>query len=1043
METTGATTGSSLNVLCGDLAELCSRHPLREKWLFAPNLRTGYQWIESVARAGTPVLNLRVKTMLSAALEAASPLMKERGLSFLKREQVTVLVFILFRRLADRGKGYLASLAPTIPLARRLGSTLLELRLAGIEDLAGREWLPGSDEKREELDVLLREYGRMLRKNGLVDTPEAFRLAAEAVGTRGVEGIFPAETLFLLPREMQEGMSRREREFWLSLPRERRRLLRDDSAGGEREMRGDLSLLRFLQDPSRAPLPRADGGVEIFSAVGEVNEVREILRRCLSRRIPLDQVELVYTDSSTYPSLVHEELCRLFPDRDELPATFHEGLPVLASRPGRAVAGWLSWIRRDFDLSTLAEMIEDELLDVGGDVSPSLLAAVLRSLPVAGGGERYLPALEARLSSLARENTPLTDLEEPGEGPPGFVETEAEALHILSSVVSKLLSLSSGPGDPRSFLRSALLFLEEAAACRGPLDEYALRSLQESLEEMDSFLARTGLEDIDAPSWLEDRIRSLRIMGEGPRPGRLHVAPLPLGGHSGRPHVFLVGMDEERFPGSFLQDPFLLDDEREVLSSDLPTSRRLRVRKRRDLVSFFSRLRGSITISYPRRDIAGDRVLLPSGTLFSAWRIITGKREGLLEEMIKDLSPPAGFDPGTEDRCLDETDWWIRRLLAGRASDDTELLRRRYPHLERGGEAARNRESGRFTVHDGFVPRAGRDLDPTRPGGTVLSARRLEMLATCPLAYFLRYVLETAPPEEFLPDPYRWLTPSESGSLLHDVFRKFLRRLMREGRRPSAEEGQAALINEILDEELRKREAVKPCPSPEIRKREEEELRTACLVFLMEEEKLDWEGRRLLFLELVAGLPPVGEGNEADSPHPATVRLPNGLTFRLRGAVDRVDLVKADGKEGLVLCDYKTGSSRRFDPSDPFRQGRFLQGVLYPLIVDHCTSSLQEVPPVLSFAYFFPGRREHGTRLEWRVSRLEEGLRILENLVEMLRRGCFPFTDDHDDVEDARYRPFLAAFGDPRRTARQVKRKLCEAENVDLQPFRALRGYEK
>ena len=57
--------------------------------------------------------------------------------------------------------------------------------------------------------------------------------------------------------------------------------------------------------------------------------------------------------------------------------------------------------------------------------------------------------------------------------------------------------------------------------------------------------------------------------GLGPRGGCLHVAHVLAGGHSGRPHTFIVGLDDGRFPGVGLQDPILLDEERRA-SPDLP-----------------------------------------------------------------------------------------------------------------------------------------------------------------------------------------------------------------------------------------------------------------------------------------------------------------------------------------------------------------------------------------------------------------------------------------------------------------------------------------
>ncbi len=44
----------------------------------------------------------------------------------------------------------------------------------------------------------------------------------------------------------------------------------------------DASLLAWILQPAEAPKARQDGSAEIFHAVGECNEIREVLRRAVS-----------------------------------------------------------------------------------------------------------------------------------------------------------------------------------------------------------------------------------------------------------------------------------------------------------------------------------------------------------------------------------------------------------------------------------------------------------------------------------------------------------------------------------------------------------------------------------------------------------------------------------------------------------------------------------------------------------------------------------------------------------------------------------------
>ena len=112
----------------------------------------------------------------------------------------------------------------------------------------------------------------------------------------------------LLPEDFD--VSGMESQLLAALPAKQRIRLRVDQPGSlpaaEKESLADAHLLRWLPSPADAPAPASDGSARIFRAVGEVNEVRGVLRRCLSERIPLDEVEVLCTDVATYVPLFYE-----------------------------------------------------------------------------------------------------------------------------------------------------------------------------------------------------------------------------------------------------------------------------------------------------------------------------------------------------------------------------------------------------------------------------------------------------------------------------------------------------------------------------------------------------------------------------------------------------------------------------------------------------------------------------------------------------------------------------------------------------------------
>ena len=193
-------------------------------------------------------------------------------------------------------------------------------------------------------------------------------------------------------------------------------------------------MLRWLPRPGDAPPPVGDGTVEFFHAVGEVNEVREVLRRVAAAEVQLDDVELLHTDVETYVSLIYETLAALVPDAgglgDDLPVTFADGIPVRFFRPGRLLAAWVRWICEDYPQSRLVGMVREGLLAMPAQdetgVSLSRLATVLRGIGIGFGRQRYLPKLDEEIAAVERRLAELTsevDEERERRRPPHQIRT--------------------------------------------------------------------------------------------------------------------------------------------------------------------------------------------------------------------------------------------------------------------------------------------------------------------------------------------------------------------------------------------------------------------------------------------------------------------------------------------------------------------------------------------------------------------------------------------------------------------------------------------
>ncbi len=1024
-----------MNTFLSELSQYCAENILREKWLMAPSLRIGHQWVDSLTRSGSPVLNLRIKTLKGTALDIAGPEMTRREVSLISDLGGTIFVDRILHRLRNNPAGYFASLPPGPALSESMFSAVKALCMAGLGVDRLHEQCFEVAAKGADLAFVLGEFLRELEEKNLVDYADVLAIAVEELEKN--KGALPGDPLVLLPTDLE--LSRLERDLRAAISLRNRRDLNvdDPTPCTVRDCHTDASLLRWVTAPAEAPSAFKDGTAEIFQAVGEANEVREVLRRVIGSGWRLDEVEILHADSETYVPLIFEALVRFVGDsgfdESSVPATFAEGIPTRYSRPGRALAAWVDWMRDGFPQVSLVNMLQDGLLEMpddSGKIPHTALARILRGVVVGRGRDRYIP----KLSGIVVE----AENKEQHHGDGHGSSEERALLHL----VQNLLEISPAAGCPQvEILSAAETFLENVARTANQLDNYSAQALIARIKETAQWLQEgADPSSIDLYDWLAHLPGEVKVGGSGPRPGRVHVAHLMSGGHSGRKHTFIMGLDDGRFPGAGLSDPLLLDGERGALSEDLPKAAVQHGLKILKFARLVARLRGTVTLSLSCHNLPEDRAMFPSPVVFSAYRILSDNREGDQSDMMRWLSQPASFAPDDPGRSLDETEWWLATLCGRDIPNGQKIVATHFPHLGRGLIATRARQSPLFTVHDGKIPGFPSSRSPLSPTGPVMSASGLETIGACPLRYFYRYVLRIEPPEDIVGDPGVWLDPMLFGTLLHEVFYVFMSGLIAEGRLPLYDRDMPRLVK-ILDDHVRRYEHRRPPPNPSAFRRQLLQLNQAVRIFLLEEEIL-CRTSRPMFLEASVGMPPQGEPGLLDTPEPVEVLLPGGGRIRARARIDRVDCID-DGPEPIFsIWDYKTGSTFKYESPDPFRQGRVIQHALYIMVAAALLK--RKISPsarISHFGYFFPGGRSRGVRIVRPPQEIETAGRIIENLCRTVSDGSFLATNSFKD--DCKFCDYTSVCGDPESVAAAAGRKLAHGENRELQPLRELRDVDE
>ena len=393
--------------LVEEISGLCRSRMLAEKWLIAPSRRIGNQWAECVARNGQAAVNLRIKTLRSLATELAGQEMVARKVALVSEQAGPLLIDQVFRRL-KAGLRYLGSLPASAGLAETMFRSIQDIRLAGLtpEQVVPRRFEVSA--KGQDLLQILGGYLDELKTQGLVDYAGVLQLAIARV--QNAPDDFGTDVVVVCPSCIR--LKPLEKQLLDSFPKDRVcRLPVDEPHGKEDEASeagSSLDLLRWLPHPDLAPAKEPDGTVEIFRATGEVNEVREVLRRLLASKTKLDEAELLYTDAETYVPLIFETIaaqsaCDSVGD-EAFPATFADGIPTTYSRPGRLLSAWVAWIAEDYPQARLVRMIAEGLLKVPDaeeqGFSFARLASVFRSVGIGLRRDRYLPKLDEEIEAL-------------------------------------------------------------------------------------------------------------------------------------------------------------------------------------------------------------------------------------------------------------------------------------------------------------------------------------------------------------------------------------------------------------------------------------------------------------------------------------------------------------------------------------------------------------------------------------------------------------------------------------------------------------------
>lgn len=1027
-----------LSQLQAALAEIVTKNRLREKVLIAPSFSSGHQIAEAVVKEGTPYLNLRIKTTSSLAYDMTALDFAVENISFLSRTSMLILLEDIFSGLKQKKRSYFTDIEVKAGIINAFAEAIYSLRTSGINSSDLRPGQFVSEQKGREIIELLRQYETLLEEKSYADYPKVLYRAIDKLMKKEAP---QQDLLYLFVSDMP--LSVLERKFIDLLPEDKIVLPHDAPRGliyprnyltfsltiKNIKPKSDIALMPWLFEPEEAPSAVKDLSVQMFHAVGRRNEVREVIRRLISLPATCDDAEIIYTSYDDYVPLIYETAVKF-----GIKTTLEEGIPVTFTRCGRAMLGLIAWVASNYEAIKFRQLLTGGCLNlqsaaVGNSIpSPAIMGRLVRESVIGWKRDRYLPVLK-KMHALYAAGLP--DGEENGEKKE-LHRIKATNAEFLADIIKDIFSFipetdKDGLVSINGFCDGVIKFNNKYSRVSDELDAEAKSAINKLLEETAEFTDRKVTLQ-EALTRIEMLVREVRVGQSGPSHGSVHISSYKRGGRSGRNRTFILGCEANLFPGTPGQNPVLLDKEMQEINKDLMLSSDLLKENLYRMASLLSALKGNVTFSFSSFDVLRGRESFPSSLLLQVHRLITGDLTSDYSELIKTLGVPSGYVTGRDP--MDSIDYWIQ-LFSGpqglkKADAATIGL---YPGLLEGIKASVARESDSFTEYDGKII-SGKELDPRENQDIILSASRLEKFAKCPYSYFLKYVLRVRPLEEIKIEKGEWLDAIQRGSLLHDLFYRFMSELTAKKEKPSMHKHKA-LIEKLADDIIERVKEDIPPPGDAVFEQERKRILKSAEVFLRLEEAHCKSSDPILF-EVPFGC--MDEDTPVGLREPVEMDLENNKKIKIRGRIDRIDRVD---KHEYVIWDYKTGSTYGYKDNEILSGGKVIQHALYAVAAEVILKKTGEdkKPVVRQSGYFFPTEKGTGRRF-LKVRNDETVKELLKIIFDIMRSGAFIASAEKESCTYCDY--ISVCVPDVNRLA---KTKISNDQNKELVAVNNMRSY--
>ncbi|MBR0230501.1 MAG: PD-(D/E)XK nuclease family protein, partial [Erysipelotrichaceae bacterium] len=337
---------------------------------------------------------------------------------------------------------------------------------------------------------------------------------------------------------------------------------------------------------------KAYENISFIKAYGNSNEVGDALNYIFENDINLDDCVIAVSDTNKFNQLLLE-----YGQKYSLDMTFANGISINNTNPARLLRLYYAWDKVNFHgVDSLLAMMYSSCFDM-----EKLKASFPEEIKYQTIKNTIDRAGQLQLQPDAAYNKKKSE---------DFISlVENWEQERLDETVLRVLS--------EELARSCTDFIQEYAVIRDEKDEEALRTITYAIDGYLAYCPDGSYVDI------LNNILSKNVGRSVSRTGALVITDIRGALSACRKHLFVIGLSANNYPGTVRENYLLLDDDMKLYGEDVPVSKTIIERKKKDLnalLTLYSSLDAEIRLSYSSYDITGIKVENASSVLYEIYK---------------------------------------------------------------------------------------------------------------------------------------------------------------------------------------------------------------------------------------------------------------------------------------------------------------------------------------------------------------------------------------------------------------------------------------